>query len=275
MAKKNVPAVKKGGGVPAVINMRQRAGKGMEEVDVASMSTPFLKVLQKGTPEVDEASEKKLKGAKEGMFFETASQRMHDGKKGIELIQCYFRRVFIHWGPKFGQFKGSFDAAAAEKMRADETVMAVDNKLFFPLNGKVDPKKSDRLVDTREHYMILRGDDYVQRLIFPLNSTQIKKSKDLMTFLKEAREIEDGEKYNPASYSYSFTATTGPESNDEGSWFGVNFKSNGLMNLRDRGDYDLFMLAEAFAESVHGGKITANYAAAATDEEEEPRRRGF
>jgi len=68
------------------------AGAGMENTNAEDYAIPFFNILQNGSPQVDEARGKALKGAKAGMIFETVSQKMHDGKTGVILVPCAYRR---------------------------------------------------------------------------------------------------------------------------------------------------------------------------------------
>ena len=53
------------------------AGAGMEGATAESFAIPFLGVLQKGSPQVDEASGVAIEGAKAGMLFENEIGRAH------------------------------------------------------------------------------------------------------------------------------------------------------------------------------------------------------
>ncbi len=76
------------------------AGSGMEGTDSESFAIPFLMVLQKGSPQVDEAAGEAIEGAKAGMLFENVTSRMFDGKVGVNIVPCAYRRVFLRWGPR-------------------------------------------------------------------------------------------------------------------------------------------------------------------------------
>ena len=56
------------------------AGSGMEGATSESFAIPFLSVLQKGSPQVDEASGAAIEGAKAGMLWDNVAGRMFDGK---------------------------------------------------------------------------------------------------------------------------------------------------------------------------------------------------
>src|SRR5690349_5330031 len=89
--------------LPAVATMfAADAGAGMEGASVESFAIPFLNVLQKGSPQVDEASGVAIDGAKAGMLYENISGQLIDGKTGLTIVPCAYRRVFLHWSESKG-----------------------------------------------------------------------------------------------------------------------------------------------------------------------------
>src|SRR5690606_32458036 len=115
---------------------------------------PFLMTLQKGSPQVDEASGVAIEGAKAGMFFDNVTGQMYDGKAGVQIVPCAYRRVFIRWGSEASGegFKGELEPETVAEMRARGEIKELDNRLYIPLeDGTVNEKRCDRLSDTRNH----------------------------------------------------------------------------------------------------------------------------
>jgi hypothetical protein len=240
-----------------------RAGGGMEEATADSYAIPFLAILQKGSPQVDEASGQQLKGAKAGMIFETVGKNLFDGNKGVELVQAHYKRVFLRWGARDagGGFKGEIAPEALAKMRADGQIIEVKGRSYVAdKNGDVDPDESDRVVDTRVHYMLLvdRKKKTAKRCVLSLSSTQVRKSKDLMSMFADLRLEEDGAEYCPATYQSIIKMTTVPEKNDQGTWYGVNFE---IVGQFDDPEDPMFLAAEQFKEAVKTGLATAKHGA--------------
>lgn len=247
-----------------------RAGGGLEETTADSFSIPFLSVLQKGSPQVDEASGKSLKGAKAGMIFETVSKSMFDGGKGVEVVQAHYKRVFLRWGSRDagGGFKGEIAPELLAKMRADGQIVEVKGRSYVAdKNGDVDPEESDRIVDTRVHYLLLidRKKKTFKRCVLSLSSTQVRKSKDLMGMFADLRLEEDGKEYCPATYQSILKLTTVPEKNDQGTWYGVNFE---IIDQFDDPEDPIFIAAEEFKEAVKTGLADAKHGAAEGDGDE-------
>lgn len=236
------------------------AGHGMETADAESFAIPFLAVLQKMSPQVDEDSPTRIEGAKAGMFFDNVSNKLMDGKVGIDIVPCAFRRVFIRWGAKsLGEgFKGELTVEEVERIRAAGEVKELDGKLYFPMpDGSINPDKSDRLSDTRNHYVLVVDPEtgaYKEALL-SLSSTQIKKSKQLMAALASVRiKTANGQMVQPATYANIVRVTTVPESNDKGTWHGVIFRPNGFVKTSD-----IYAAGKAFWEKVTSGAVQAKY----------------
>jgi hypothetical protein len=250
--------LKKKGGLPATRGgFAARAGSGLEETTADSFSMPFLTILQKGSPQCDEASGKQLKGAKAGMIFETTGKAMFDGKTGVELVQAHYKRVFLRWGPRDsgGGFKGEISPETLAKMRVDGQIVEVKGRSYIAdKSGEADPDESDRVVDTRVHYMLLidRKKKTFKRCVLSLSSTQVRKSKDLMSQFSDLRLEEDGQEYCPATYQSIVKMTTVPEKNDQGTWYGAQFE---IVEQFDDPNDPIFLAAEQFKKAVMTGVV--------------------
>ena len=250
------------------------AGSGMEGATSESFAIPFLSVLQKGSPQVDEASGAAIEGAKAGMLWDNVAGRMFDGKEGVIIIPCAYRRVFLRWAPKGTQgsgFKGEMSADHVAGMRAAGQIADLDGRLYVPLpDGTLHEKKCDRISDTRNHYVLLVDavtGGWAQALL-SLTSTQIKKSKMLMSALAGVKRNGPSGMYTPPTFANQVRLTTIPESNDKGTWFGTKFELAGSV-----GRAELYAAAKAFHASVSAGSIEVKYEAPA--ETEESAARGF
>lgn len=235
------------------------AGQGMEGASAESFAIPFLSVLQKGSPQVDEASGAALEGAKAGMFFENVTNRMYDGKTGIIIVPCSYKRVFIRWGAKDlgGGFKGEISADEIAEMRARGEIKELDGQLLAPLeDGSLNPKKSDTFKDTRNHYVLLVDSQtgaWTEALL-SLASTQIKKSKMLMSALASVKVNGPSGLFTPPTFANMVSVKTLGESNDKGTWFGVKFELAGMVTRPE-----IYAAAKAFHASVVKGAVVAKY----------------
>lgn len=242
-------------------DMENDVGAGMEGATQEAFAIPFIVTLQSNSPQVDEASGSAIEGAKAGMFFENVTGRLFDGRgKGIRIIPCAFRRVFLHWGARgtdSAGFKGELTPEQAAELRQKGKVVEVDGKLFFPLaDGTINDKKCDRLNDTRNHYVLLVDEEegsWVQAVL-SLSSTQIKKSKNLMSALASVKVRGANGLYTPPTFGNQVRLTTQVESNDKGNWFGIIPKLDGLVESKE-----LYAAAKAFHATVAKGGVEVKY----------------
>lgn len=242
-------------------DMENDAGGGMEGTTQEAFAIPFIVTLQSNSPQVDEASGSAIEGAKAGMFYENVTGRLFDGRtKGITIVPCAFRRVFLHWGARgtdAAGFKGELTPEQAAELRQKGKVVELDGKLFFPLpDGTVNDKKCDRLNDTRNHYVLLVDDEtgsWVQAVL-SLSSTQIKKSKNLMSALASVKVKGANGLYTPPTFGNLVKLTTVAESNDKGNWFGIVPKLAGLVDSKE-----LYAAAKAFHATVARGGVEVKY----------------
>jgi hypothetical protein len=192
-------------------------GKGMANVDADSVAIPFLAVLQSNSPQCDPDSGEYNPDAKAGMFFNTVTKELFDGKVGIDIIPCEYRRTFLRWAPREagGGFKGEFKVEEVVRMRERGQLVEMENRLYVPDDhGNVNPKVNHKVADTRVHYVLLLNPHtgVAQQAVLSLSSTQIKKSKQLISLLGNVLfERADGSKFNPATFANVVHLTTVPE----------------------------------------------------------------
>ena len=241
------------------VDLQEDSGSGMEGATQDSFAIPFLVVLQKGSPQVDEASGVALEGARQGMLYETVSGKMVDGKeKGVLFVQAAYKRVFIRWGARDagGGFKGEFTEAQIVAMRTKGEIKELENRLYVPeADGSVNPKKSDHINDTRNHYgLILDETGGFTQAMISLTSTQIKKSKGLMSALAGVKLPGKQGMFTPATWASAIRVTTVPESNEKGSWMGIRFELAGKVVRKD-----IYEAGKQFNASVKKGIVESRY----------------
>jgi len=235
------------------------AGAGREEASSDSYAIPFLVILQKGSPQVDEEQGAYIEGAKAGMFLNNVTNQLYSGKEGLAFIPVYFKREFLRWGAREGGgggFKGVIAPETLAKLRQNGEVVELEGGLYFPNpDGSINPKRNDRVSDHRNHYgLILGADGETRPCLLSLTSTQIKKSKLLMSALADVRVMApDNKRVNPASWANKVLLTTVGEQNDKGTWFGLRTELDGFVTR------DQYAAGKAFYESVKKGTVEVKY----------------
>lgn len=245
------------------MDMGDFGGTGFEGADQDSFAIPFLQVLQKMSPKVDEDHAEYIQGAKAGMFYNTVTGKLYDGKAGVTVIPCAYKRTYILWGGREGDggFKGEFTVEQFDALAADETkVKILDGKPYVPNeDGTIQEKKNDYYSDTRSHFVIVLDNETGEygRAILSLASSQIKSSKKLMTSLQQKKIKTPKGMMTPPTFANLVKATTSGRSNDSGSWSGVDFELTGIIS-----DADLYREAKEFYTQVVGGELKADDAKA-------------
>lgn len=247
----------------ANVDFMADAGGGMEGTDKDSFAIPFLRVLQKISPQVDEADAAFVEGAKGGQFFNTVNQKCFDGKEGVIFIPCAFQRRFLRWAPRGSEqgFKGEYLPEDVAAMIDRGEARQVDGEGLFIVdeNGEVNPKKCDKLMDTRSHFGLLYDEatGEVHQVVMPLSSTQIKKSKMIMSMLSAVKVRGPNGMVTPPTWVNKIRLTSVLESNDQGSWYGIKPEAAGFIESQD-----LYDLGKAFHAAITAGEAKANYAEA-------------
>lgn len=233
-------------------------GGGMEQTDNDTFAIPFLTVLQKGSPQVDEADGQYVEGAKPGMFLNSVTGKLYDGKEGITFLQCAFQRRYIHWGPrgeKNGGFKGEHMPEKVHERRDNGELVQQGGRLFVPLDdGSVDPESCEYFADTRNHYGIVVEDESLSQVLLSLGSTQIKKSRQIMSMLNGVKVRGPNGLVTPPTWASKIRLTTTHESNDKGSWYGIRVELDGFLS-----DADLYASAKEFNAAIMEGAARAAY----------------
>lgn len=85
-------ATQKQTGLPAeYAGLEEFAGQGLEDLDSSDKSIPFIKVLEKGSPEIETVD-----GAKPGMFINTATLQLYNS---IRFVPACRDHMFVEWKP--------------------------------------------------------------------------------------------------------------------------------------------------------------------------------
>lgn len=240
------------------LNFEADVGAGMEGADKDSYAIPFLRVLQSTSPQVNEARGEYIEGAKPGMLLNTATRKIYGGKEGLIILPCAFQRRFIRWAPRGDSngFKGEFLPEEVAKLEETEMAIRHEGRLYAldELGETPHEKTTDTLSDTRSHFCIVCDEDGHSQALLALTSTQIKKSKQLMSLLSAAKVETANGKVTPPTWMNQVRITTVHESNDEGDWYGVMFTGEGFIK-----EQNLYDAGKAFYEAVSEGKAKADH----------------
>lgn len=161
-------AVKEQAGLPAeYAGLEEYAGQGLDDLDSSDRSVPFLKVLEKNSPEIETVD-----GAKPGMIIDTATLKLYDS---IRFVPAAREHAFVEWVPidNGGGLVASYD------MNSDIAKWAKSQR------GKISLKNGNDLVETFYLFGILlpeEGDDELdpKPVVLSFTSTRIKTYKSIV-----------------------------------------------------------------------------------------------
>jgi hypothetical protein len=240
-------------------DFQKDVGAGMEGADKDSYAIPFLRVLQKMSPQCDEADSAYVEGAKPGMFFNSVTNKVYEGKEGITFLPCAFQRRFLEWAPRGAEgqgYRGELLPEDVAELQADGRVKNVEGRLYVAdEEGDVSEKKSNRLSDTRSHFGLIVVEGEASQVLLALSSTQIKKSKQLMSILSSAKVTTADGAVTPPTWMNQIKMTTVQEQNDQGSWYGVRFEPNGFITSAE-----LYAAGKSFHDAINAGEVGADFA---------------
>lgn len=255
-APKQEVAAKSSAGLPADVgDLDALGGAGFENADADSFSIPFLNVLQKMSPQVDKTEGAYIQGAEPGMVINTVSNELFDAENGgLYVIPVQYRRAYTKWVSRDdgGGFLGEISVDEFNQLDG----LTRDGSKFVDGEGH-------EYVDTRYHYVLtVKADGSFEPALITMSSTQIKKSRNIMTRLQSTklRSVPGYSGNKPSEtapmYLTVLKLVTVPEKNDQGSWYGwaPKFDESRLLDLNEEQDRELFNEAKSFREQLMSGQ---------------------
>ena len=249
MAQTQAVKKRKGNGkvkLPAIIDadmFREDAGIGVVDLKTEDLAIPFLKVLQKMSPELDDLD------VHAGDIFNSVTKEGVSGKSGVHVINCAYRLEYIEWEPRGTGSGAPYNIYyAGEEM--PETQRGEDNKDYV-VDG------NGRYIErTAQHYVLVIDEDgMTQQALLSMKATQFKKSKQWNSALKSLK-MKDGKGilFTPARFAHIWLLKSTPEENKNGSWHGWEISKDSLV-----GDVALYQEAKLFAESISAGQVKVQH----------------
>lgn len=229
------------------------AGSGFEEASASAYAIPFIQILQSGSPQCKKSDGAYIKGAEEGMLYNTVTGDLYNGETGIEVIPCHYSQRFIEWKPR--ESGGGF---VSEHLPGETEATVKDDK-----NRDILPN-GNTLVDTRNHYVMVRdAEGMLTPALVTMSSTQLKKSRQWMSKMQGIKvKNAAGDFVTAPMSSRVYKITTTPEQNDKGSWFGFRIELAGLVQNASE-----YKAAQDFREAVKTGKASAKFETATGESE--------
>ena len=222
---------------------------GVENVGVEDTATPFLKLLQKMSPETEEGTADYIEGAKAGGILNSVTKQIYEGNTGVHVVPCTFRREYIEWAPREASQGAPVARHAATSDILAQTSRSQDNKDVLP-NGNY-------IENTAQWYIILLNEGMSEwtPAMVSMKSTQLKRARSWMSMIRESRA--------PVMFSHMYKLTSILEQNNKGNWYSWVINRGSALDIDYKTmtgaqkDSELFKAAYEFALAVKQGEVDA------------------
>jgi len=241
-------------------------GAGFEDFDRSDVAIPFLNILQKSSPQVDEENAAYVQGAKPGMIMNSVTQELYDKDSGVIVIPVHRVHQYIEWIPR--DEGGGF--VAAHDPNSDVVLKAKEDGSF----GDLQTPEGNDLKETFNVFVVIVGeeDGDFGTAIIPFTSTRIRDYKKWMSTCRAITiRNSEGRRFPAPMYGHTYRARTRFQENNKGTWYGfdIKFSDGNAAESRLTPEDELFQVAKAFRELVVAGDAKINYNSSAATEPEE------
>ena len=222
------------------------AAKGFENMTQEDMALPFVRILGQLSPQVTDGDAKYIDGAKPGMIYNTVTSECFDGKKGIKVIPCYYKKDYPEWSDR-GDGPGAPVAVHLPNSPVIQTGKRDGSKIRLP-NGNY-------LEETASYYVLVetKAGGGITPALITMKSTQLNVSKKWNSMMKTI-QIADGKGgfAIPPMHGVVYNLQSVLQKNDKGSWYGWSVAQDRIMGQADK---NLYLSAKDFNSSVAKGNV--------------------
>jgi hypothetical protein len=219
--------------------------KGFENMTQQDLALPFIRILGQLSPQVTEGDAKYVAGAKPGNIYNTVTNELYDGKKGIKVISCYYKKDFTEWSDR-----GEGSAAPVANHLPNSPVIATGKRE----GSKVRLPNGNYLEETASYYVMVetKSGGFTPALI-TMKSTQLNVSKKWNAMMKTV-QIADGKGgfAVPPMHGVVYNLTSALQKNDKGSWYGWTVTQDRILDTNDK---SLYLSAKGFSGDVKKGSV--------------------
>ena len=219
--------------------------KGFENMTQDDLALPFVRILGQLSPQVTQGDAKYIEDAKPGMIYNTVTNDLFDGKKGIKVIPCYYKKDYPEWSDR-GDGPGAPVAVHLPNSPVIATGKRDGSKIRLP-NGNY-------LEETASYYVMLgtKSGAFTPALI-TMKSTQLNVSKKWNSMMKTI-QIADGKGgfAIPPMHGVVYNLASTLQKNDKGSWYGWVVTQDRILGQEDK---TLYLSAKDFSGNVSKGTV--------------------
>tara|TARA_Y100000114_G_scaffold22746_1_gene18474 strand:- start:10137 stop:10883 length:747 start_codon:yes stop_codon:yes gene_type:complete len=190
------------------------AGTGLENVTSDDLAIPFIRVLQAMSPQVNKRAPEYVEGAEVGMLYNTVTNAIYDGEKGVKIIPCSYNKRYLEWIPREkggGLVTADHDADIVRQCKkSDQGVLYLEN--------------GNTIDETAQFFILLLDEkDGPQQCVLSFSRSQLGVARKWNTILRMSKIQNSAGVSVPAPmFAFKYLLTTTELSNDKGTWFGFN-----------------------------------------------------
>ena len=224
--------------------------KGFENMTQEDMALPFVRILGQLSPQVTDGDAKYIEGAKPGMIYNTVTSECFDGKKGMKVIPCYYKKDYPEWNDR-----GEGPSAPAAVHLPNSPVIATGKR--ESTGSKIRLPNGNYIEETASYYVLIESKSgtsgaYTPALI-TMKSTQLQVSKKWNSMMKTI-QIPDGKggMAIPPMHGVVYNLQSVLQKNDKGSWYGWSVTQDRIMGQEDK---SLYLTAKDFNSTAAKGNV--------------------
>lgn len=185
---------------------------GFEDATLETQSIPFIKLLQALSPQLKKSKPEFIEGAQAGMICNNVTNTLLG--ESLRMVVGKFERHYLEWdNTTRGKLKG---------VHSPESVELRNDLIRDEKNQLVNPETDSTFQETYNYYVILPDHMEEGVCILSLSSSGIKAGKKLNRMLFST--MIPGTKQKAMPYFMIFNANVVELSNDQGDWYGFDFK---------------------------------------------------
>ena len=241
--------------------LEEYAGQGLDDLDQSDRSIPFVKVLEKNSPEIES-----LEGAKPGMFVNTATNELFDS---IRFVPACREHNFVEWKP--------IDQGGG--LIASYGILEKISQWAKTQRGKISLKNGNDLVETFYLYGLLLpeedSDGEPTPAVISFTSTRIRAYKSIVNrsdsiMLRGA----SGRKFKAPWFCHVWRIKSEKKVDGNQSWYiyNVAFDGPSADAVRLPADSPIVQMGAEMVRMKEQGELTVNQEAAAGEQPELPDR---
>ena len=235
--------MKKGSGSVALF--ADDVATGFDNMTQDDLALPYVRILGQLSAQVNEGDGKYIEGAKPGMIYNNVTHEIFDGKKGIKVVPCYYKKDYPEKSDK-GDGNPLTVATHLPNSPIIKTGKREGSKIRLP-NGNY-------LEETASYFVMVetKSGGYTPALI-TMKSTQLNVSKKWNSMMKTT-QIADGKGgfAIPPMHGVVYNLTSTLQKNDKGSWYGWVVTMDRILDQKDK---SLYLSAKEFGGNVSKGNV--------------------